>query len=82
MFINNLNFLNFPFLGRGGGGERPKIVSRDQVHIHVSGSWIRSKMGGGGGGMPGTFLDRLEELFLVVHNHLNQACMGNIASDK
>ena len=37
---------------------------------------------GGGGGMPGTFLDRLEELFLVVHNHLNQACMGNITSDK
>ena len=49
MFINNLSFLNFPFLGRGGG-KRPKIGSRDQVHIHVSGSWIRSKMGGWVGG--------------------------------
>ena len=34
----------------GGGGGRPKIGSRDQVHIHVSGSWIRSKMGGWVGG--------------------------------
>ena len=80
MFINNLNFLNFPFLGRGGGKTKNSVQGPGSYTC----KWFMDPVqnGWGGGGMPGTFLDRLEELFLVVHNHLNQACMGNITSDK